>query len=112
MGFEQAQITVEKQETFAALKARIENALAPQAIDAFMQGVGRAGFPIRQWDKLLATGLLDKHGAIQGSGLTAKQMYADLSDSDKGLMREFYLTRIEQVPDAIREKYSKVYGYA
>jgi hypothetical protein len=108
MGFEQAQITVEKQETFAALKARIENVLSPEGIDAFMKGVMRAGFPIRQWDKLLSSGLIDK----QGSNLTAKQMYADLSDSDKGLMREFYLTRIEQVPDAIREKYSKVYRYA
>ena len=108
MGFEQAQITVEKQETFAALKARVEDTLAPQGIDAFMQGVMRAGFPIRQWEKLLATGLLDK----QGSALAAKQMYTDLSDSDKGLMREYYLTRIEQVPDAVREKYSKVYRYA
>ena len=108
MGFEQAAITVEKQETFAALKARVEDALAPQGIDAFMQGVMRAGFPIRQWEKLLATGLLDK----QGSALAAKQMYTDLSDSDKGLMREYYLTRIEQVPDAVREKYSKVYRYA
>jgi hypothetical protein len=108
MGFEQAQIAVEKQEAFAALKARIEDVLSAQGIDAFMQGVVRAGFPIRQWDKLLSTGLLDK----QGSNLTAKQMYADLSDSDKGLMREFFLTRIEQVPDAVREKYSKVYRYA
>ena len=108
MGFEQAQIAVEKQETFAALKARVEDALAPQGVDSFMQGVTRAGFPVRQWDKLLSTGLLDK----KGSNLTAKQMYADLSDSDKGLMREFYLTRIEQVSDAIREKYSKVYRYA
>ena len=108
MGFEQAQIAVEKQEAFAALKARIEDVLSAQGIDAFMQGVVRSGFPIRQWDKLLSTGLLDK----QGSNLTAKQMYADLSDSDKGLMREFYLTRIEQVPDAVREKYSKVYRYA
>ena len=108
MGFEQAQIAVEKQETFAALKARVEDALAPQGVDSFMQGVTRAGFPVRQWDKLLSTGLLDK----KGSNLTAKQMYADLSDSDKGLMREFYLTRIEQVPDAVREKYSKVYRYA
>ena len=108
MGFEQAAITVEKQETFAALKARVEDALAPQGIDAFMQGVMRAGFPIRQWEKLLSSGLLDK----PGSSLTAKQMYADLSDSDKGLMREYYLTRIEQVPDAVREKYSKVYRYA
>ncbi len=108
MGFEQAQITVEKQETFAALEARVEETLAPQGIDAFMQGVMRAGFPIRQWEKLLAAGLLDK----QGSALTAKQMYADLSESDRGLMREYFLTRIEQVPDAVREKYSKVYRYA
>jgi hypothetical protein len=107
MGFEQAAITVEKQETFAALKARIESALGPDGVDAFMKGVIRAGFPIRQWEKLLSSGLLDK----AGSALTAKQMYADLSDSDKGLMREFYLTHIEQVPDAIREKYSKVYRY-
>ena len=108
MGFEQAAITVEKQETFAALKARVEDALAPQGIDAFMKGVSSAGFPIRAWEKLLFSGLLDK----QGSNLTAKQMYADLSDSDKGLMREFFLTRIEQVPDVVREKYSRVYRYA
>jgi hypothetical protein len=108
MGFEQAEIAVEKQETFATLKARIESALSPEGVDAFMKGVTRAGFPIRQWEKVLSSGLLDK----QGSNLTAKQMYADLSDSDKGLMREFYLTRVEQVPDAVREKYSKVYRYA
>src|SRR6185369_6868554 len=102
MGFEQAEIAVEKQETFATLKARIESALSPEGVDAFMKGVTRGGFPIRQWEKVLSSGLLDK----QGSNLTAKQMYEDLSDSDKGLMREFYLTRIEQVPDAVREKYS------
>jgi hypothetical protein len=108
MGFEQAEIAVQKQETFAALKSRVEAVLAPDQIDAFMKGVAQAGFPIRQWEKLLSSGLLDK----QGSNLTAKQMYADLSDSDKGLMREFFLTRIEQVPDAVREKHSKVYRYA
>src|SRR5690348_16595534 len=108
MGFEQAEIAVQKQETFAALKARVEAVLAPDQVDAFMRSVGQAGFPIRAWEKLLNSGLFDK----QGSNLAAKQMYADLSDSDKGLMREFFLTRIEQVPDAVREKYSKVYRYA
>ena len=108
MAFEQATIPVQKQDTFSALKSRIEFVLQPANIDGFMKGVAKAGFPIRQWDKLLSAGLLDK----QGSALTAKQLYAELSDSDKGLMREFYLTRIEQVPDAVREKHSKVYRYA
>jgi hypothetical protein len=108
MAFEQATIAVQKQDTFAALKSRIESVLESASVDAFMKGVARAGFPIREWEELLASGLLDK----QGSALTAKQLYAELSDSDKGLMREFYLTRIEQVPDAVREKHSKVYRYA
>jgi hypothetical protein len=108
MAFEQATIAVQKQDTFAALKTRVESVLEPANIDAFMKGVAKAGFPIREWEKLLVSGLLDK----QGSSLSAKQLYAELSDSDKGLMREFYLTRIEQVPDAIREKHGKVYRYA
>ena len=108
MAFQQATIEPQKQETVAALKARIDSALGADAIDGFMKGVVRAGFPIRQWDKLLSAGLLDK----KDSALSAKQLYAELGDSDRGLVREFYLTRIEQVPDAIREKYSKVYRYA
>jgi hypothetical protein len=108
MAFQQATIEPQKQETVAALKVRIDSVLEPANIDAFMKGVIRAGFPIRQWDKLLSAGLLDK----KDSSLTAKQLYAELGDTDRGLVREFYLTRIEQVPDAIREKYSKVYRYA
>jgi hypothetical protein len=108
MAFEQATIAVQKQDTFAALKSRIESVLEPTKIDGFMNGVAKTGFPIREWEKLLSSGLLDK----QGASLTAKQLYVELGDSDKGLMREFYLTRIEQVPDAVREKHSKVYRYA
>ena len=107
MAFEQASIAVEKQETFAALKSRVEAVLTSN-VDAFMKGVMRSGSPVRKFEQLLEAGLFDG----KDSSLKAKQLYADLSDSDKGLMREFYLTRIEQVPDEVREKYSKVYRYA
>jgi len=108
MAFEQAIIPVEKQDTFAALKARVESALGSTGIENFMKGVARSGYPVRKLEQLLASGLFDG----RDSTLKAAQLYAELGDSDKGLMREFYLTRIEQVPDAIREKYSKVYRYA
>jgi hypothetical protein len=108
MAFEQATIPVQKQDTFAALKARIEFALGPNGVDTFMKGVTRSGHPVRNFEQLLALGLFDG----RDSSLKAAQLYAELDDSDKGQIREFYLTRIEQVPDAIREKYSKVYRYA
>jgi hypothetical protein len=108
MAFEQATIPVEKQDTFAALKARVESALGPNGIDNFMKGVARSGYPVRKFEQLLSGGLFDG----RDSTLKAARLYAELGDSDKGLIREFYLTRIEQVPDAIREKYSKIYRYA
>ena len=108
MPFEQATIPVQKQDTFAALKARIESALDSNGIERFMKGVTSSGYPVRKFEQLMTAGLFDG----RDSTLKAAQLYAELGDSDKGLIREFYLTRIEQVPDAIREKYSKVYRYA
>ena len=81
--FEQGVIKVEKEREFGDLKAAMEQAFAADAID-------------------LATG--DKAG-------TARSLYGSLPISDQAQVREFYLSKIEEVDPALRAKFHKLYQY-
>jgi hypothetical protein len=45
------------------------------------------------------------------SGQTARGLFDALTPSDQGQLREFYLSTLESVDNAVREKYAKVYRY-
>ena len=51
---------------------------------------------------MLARGLLGKDTA---------EAYRQLGDSDRGQVREFYLSLVEQVPPELRSRFLKVYAY-
>jgi hypothetical protein len=110
MAFTQAEIPVENGEVFGRLKARVEQALSAGQVERFLKAVSSGGLLIRQYEKILQQGALDR--ATGGRPGEAQAWYAALSPSDQGLMREFYLTRIEQVDDALRCRFHKVYRYS
>jgi hypothetical protein len=100
--FEQAVLPVQDQKTFAEVQAALEKAFAPAAVVGFLRSVQRAKLRARQFEAVLAEGLL-------GANSSAK--YAALGDSDRGQIRERYLSMIERVDPTIRAKFLKVYAY-
>ena|SRR5438445_2083636 len=107
MNFEQAGIAVQSAE-FEKLKAIVNSALTENA-EKFLGSVESNGLLIRQYEQILQKGLLNK--AVKGAE-SAQELYGKMPASDQGQMREFYLTRLEQVDTALRQKYKKIYRYS
>ena len=100
--YEQAVLHVHDQKTFAEVQDGLDRAFSPAQIAGFLRSVQRAKLRARQFEAVLAAGLL-------GADLSAK--YAALGDSDRGQIRERYLSLIEHVDPALRSKFLKVYAY-
>ena len=98
--FQQAQIHVENAGPYESLRNSIGDTLS--RAEAYLARLQKSGLRIRDWEAVLGAGLF---------GTEAKAQYAVLSDAEKGLIREFYLSKIEQVEPALRFKYRKLYGY-
>ena len=106
MAFEQAAIKVEKTQEYSRLQAAIEQAFLPNKVEGFLKQMDSKGIRIRDLDRLLAQRVLDGDTAQN-----SQQLYQLLSLSDQALMREFYLSKIEEVDMALRHKFKKLYQY-
>jgi hypothetical protein len=100
--FEQAVLPVLDEKTFAEVREALGGAFAPAQVADFLRRVQRAKLRARQFEAVLAAGLL---------GVDASVKYAALGDSDRGQIRELYLSLIERVDPAIRARFLKVYAY-
>jgi hypothetical protein len=109
MAIEQAAIKVEKAEEFAKLQAAVEQAFLPGQAEKFLKRLDRKGIRVRDFDGVLAVEALEN--AAGGTRLSAQQLYKSLRLSDQGQMREFYLSKLEQVDPALRHKFRKLYQY-
>ena len=107
-GFQQAGIAIEQPEEFERLRAAIEKAIAGPAAQRFLQQLRRSGVRVRQFERVLEQRVFEKLGAADA----AQQLYQQLPMSDQAQMREFYLTRIEEVAVDVRKKYQKIYRYS
>ena len=107
--YTQAQIEVENKATFAELKRAIENALQARPED-FLHLVKRFGLRVRQFEHLLHERVLEQLPGVNTTQ-SCEELYRELGASDQGLIREFYLTAIEEVSVELRTKYSKLYRY-
>ena len=108
MAFEQAAIKVEKEKEFAELKGAINRAFAPESVEKYLKRVAGSGLRIRDFDLVLAKGLLDQ---IARSEQGSKDLYSALTLTDQAQMKEFYLSKIEEVGTELRAKYQKIYQY-
>ena len=108
MAFEQAAIKIEKVEEFGQLQRAVEEALSPGKAERFLKILRRGKIRIRDFDAVLVTKTLE---AMTGRDLSASRLYNSLTLSDQGQMREFYLSKIEQVDVTLRHKFHKLYQY-
>ena len=107
--FSQAPIEVENQPVFAELKTAIETALSAHAGD-FLHLVKRFGLRVRQFEEVLKERIFEQMPGARPSR-PCQELFHKLGSSDQGLIRELYLTGIEEVPAELRTKYSKLYRY-
>jgi len=108
--FEQATIKVDREKEFAELKGAINHAFAPENVEKYLKRVASAGLRIRDFDAVLAKSVLEQVGAL-GKGQGAKALYATLTLTDQAQMKEFYLSKIEEVGPELRVRFHKLYQY-
>ena len=94
---------------FAQLREAIEQVFQPAAVERFLKQLDRKGIRIRDFDAILAARCWKPRQARRG--LNAKQLYGSLTLSDQAQMREFYLSKLESVDQALRHKFKKLYQY-
>ena len=113
MTYEQAVIKIEKEAQFTELKAAIERVFAPGSVEKLLKRLDSRGIRIRNFDGVLDQQIIEYVDASlkKKSGKTAKGLYQVLTLTDQGQMREFYLSKLEQVEEALRHKFRKVFQY-
>ncbi len=110
--FQQAGIRIEKLDEFEQLHSALSRIFASAAVGKFLRLLQRKGVPIRDFQRVMREKLLEQSdAALAQSGKTAQQLYDALSVSDQAQMREFYLTALEAVDQALRKKFNKLYRY-
>jgi hypothetical protein len=102
MMFEQAVLPIQDQATYAVVHQAVERAFSSAQVDRFLDRLERARLRARQFEAILASGLL---------GAEAQAQYARLGDSDRGHIREEYLSEVERVDPELRARHLKVYAY-
>lgn len=109
MIFEPGVIKVEKEREFGDLKAAIAKAFSAERVTKYLKALDSRSIRVRNLGAILAADVIDA-GAGDKSG-TARAIHAALPVSDQAQIREFYLSKIEEVDPALREKFHKLYQY-
>ena len=107
--FEQGLIKVEKEREFGDLKAAIEKAFAAEQVTKYLKELESRKIRVRDLDAAFTAGAIDR--ATGGQRGTARSLYSSLPVSDQAQIREFYLSKIEEVDSALRAKFHKLYQY-
>ena len=109
MIFEPGVIKVEKEREFGDLKAAMEKAFAADRVTKYLKELESRKIRVRDLDAVFAADAIDRAtGDKTGS---ARSLYGLLPVSDQAQMREFYLSKIEEVDSALRAKFHKLYQY-
>ncbi len=100
--YEQATIAVENAQVFGAVKQAIDSAFSTAKVSDFLKSLQSGKLRIREFEAVAQAGKLGSNTATE---------YKQLGDGDQGMIRELYLTSLEQVDPILRAKYLKVYAY-
>ncbi|HWR35750.1 MAG TPA: hypothetical protein VN622_07775 [Clostridia bacterium] len=108
--FQQAGIEIQNKAQFGELRGSLRRVFASGQVERFLKLLERKGVGIRDFDAVLARGVLEQVDEVLGnSSATAHSLYEALTVADKGQMREFYLTQLEVVDESLREKFARIY---
>ena len=100
--FEQAAIPVQDEAHFRDVKAALDKLFAVANVGRYLQQLKSSNVRVRDFEGALRGGLLGQ-AAVRG--------YQALGDSDRGQIREFYLSLVERVAPELRAKFLKIYAY-
>ena len=109
MVFEQGTIKVEKEREFGDLKAAVEKAFAADRVTKYLKELESRKIRVRNLDAVFAVDAIDR-AAGEKAG-TARSLYSSLPVSDQAQVREFYLSKVEEVEPTLRAKFHKLYQY-
>ena len=109
MKFEQGVIKVEKEREFGDLKAAIEKAFAADRVTKYLKELDSRKIRVRNLDAIFAADAIDRAAGDKAG--TARSLHSALPVSDQAQVREFYLSKIEEVDPALRAKFHKLYQY-
>jgi hypothetical protein len=102
MAYQQAVLPIQDEATYTAVLDAVGRAFSVKEVDRFLDKLKRNRLRARQFEAILASGLL---------GAEAQAQYARLGDSDRGHIREEYLSSVERVAPELRARHLKVYAY-
>ena len=80
-------------------------------LEQLLQLLKSKGIRVRDFDQVLAGGVLEQSDESLGKAGSAQKLYSGLAVSDQAQIREFYLSKIEEVDSTLRTKYQKLYRY-
>ena len=100
--YQQAVLTVEDPFTFTTVRSAVERAFSTAGVAEFLRAIDRANLRIREFEPVLARGLLGREIA---------DLYARLGNADQGQIRELYLASLERVNLDLRDRFFKLYAY-
>ncbi len=107
MALTQAPIPIDNPVVFGEVKAAIDAAFSAERVGEFLKALKKRDLRIRDFDAVLPH--LTPY--LPGAGKSAQERYGALAVSDQALIREHYLTKLEQVDPEVRRKFSRVYRY-
>ncbi len=109
MIFEPGVIKVEKEREFGDLKAAIEKAFSADRVTRYLKALDSRKIRVRNLDAVFAAGVID--AVVGDKAGAARSLYSALPVSDQAQVREFYLSKVEEVDPALRAKFHKLYQY-
>jgi hypothetical protein len=109
VSFEQSVIKVENEREFGDLKAGMEKAFAADQVSRYLKGLESRKIRVRDLDAIFAAGAIDRVTGDKAG--TARSLYGSLPVSDQAQIREFYLSKLEEIDPAVRAKFHKLYQY-
>jgi hypothetical protein len=110
MIFEKAEIKVDRQKEFEELKSAIDRAFASDKVERFLNRMHSMDVRVRDLEAVLAKGILEYANGVKPA-IVCRALYEALTTADQAQMREFYLSKIEELDPALRTKFKKLYQY-
>ena len=100
--YEQALIAVGNEQAYGTVRHAIDSAFSAGKVAGFLSSLQGDKLRIRHFEEVLKAGKL---------GPDAPAAYTSLGDGDQGMIRELYLSTLEQVDPELRSRFLKVYAY-
>jgi hypothetical protein len=107
VAFVQPVVKIDKEREFEELKGLVSRALAPAEMESFLKKAEKKGVRVRQVEAAFENGIFDE----KNPGTTALSLYEALTVSDQAQMREFYLSKVEEIEPILRHKFRRLYQY-